>query len=88
MRLTIAYLTFRLRPRFEWFAKSLARELRSMGLSPEEIQVVVIDGRLWYDTERGKELIDAAAGRIHFEHHSPKPSPWQGPSRQTQRDYF
>jgi hypothetical protein len=89
VKLTIAYLTFRLRPRFEWFCSSLAREFRSTpGVPPDEVQVVVIDGRLWYDSQRGEELVKAAAGRIAFEHHPPKPSPWQGPSRQTQRDYF
>lgn len=89
MNLTIVYITFRLHPRFEWFAASLAREFRSMpDVDSKAIQVVVIDGRLWYDDARGRELLDAAAGRIAFEHYPPKPSPWQGPYRQTNRNYF
>ena len=89
MKLTIAYLTFRQHPRFEWFAASLAREFRAMpDLDANDVQVVVIDGRLWHDLTRGQELLDAAAGRIGFEHHPPKSSPWQGPYRQTSKDYF
>jgi hypothetical protein len=89
MRLTIVYLTFRIHPRFEWFCSSLAREFRSThDVSPEEVQVIVIDGRLWYDAHRHLGMLDAARGLIKFEHRAPKPSPWQGPSRQTQRDYF
>ena len=44
--LTIAYLTFRARPLFGWFAASLAREVRSMpDYDPGDLQVLVIDGR-------------------------------------------
>lgn len=89
MKLTIVYITFRLHPRFEWFAASLAREFRSMpDVDSKAIQIVVIDGRLWYDEHRPQELLDAARGHIRFEHHPPKPSAWQGPYRQTNRNYF
>jgi hypothetical protein len=90
MRLTIAYLTFRMHPRFEWFARSLAREFRSMpDVDPKDVQIVVIDGRLWHeDMHRRLGMLDAAENRVHFEHHPPKPSPWQGPNRQTSKDYF
>lgn len=90
MRLTIAYLTFRAHPRFEWFASSLARELRGMpDVPPSTVQVVVIDGRLWTgDHHRRLGLLQAAMGRIKFEHHEPKPCVWQGPARQTTKDYF
>lgn len=90
MRLTIVYLTFRLHPRFEWFSSSLAREFRSMpDVKREDVQIVVIDGRLWHEGfHRQLGLLDAAGGQIKFEHHPPKPSAWQGPSRQTSRDYF
>lgn len=89
MKLTIAYVTFRQHPRFEWFAASLRREiLATPDVSSSDLQVVVIDGRLWHDEGRAASMRLAAAGRIEFEHYSPKPSPWQGPSRQTSKDYF
>ena len=89
MRLTIVYLTFRLHPRFEWFSSSLARELRETGVRAEDLQIIVIDGRLWYEgNHRRLSLANAAAGKIKFEHREPKPSPWQGPARQTSKDYF
>lgn len=89
MKLTVAYLTFRLHPRFEWLAASLARELRELGAEPSILQVLVIDGRLWQEGQRRRlELLDAAAGRIRFEHHPPKPTVWQGPHRLTKKDYF
>ena len=90
-RLSIAYLTFRQRPRFDWFAKSLDRELRAMSDVPRDaVQILVIDGRLWTEGgARRTELLDAAGGRIHFEHHTPKPSVWQGPHRlTTKQEYF
>jgi predicted O-methyltransferase YrrM len=89
-RLTIAYMTFRERPSFEWFARSLARELRSMpDIDPATVQILVIDGRLWASGEaRRQELRAAAAGLIQFEHHPPKPTMWQGPSRLTRSDFF
>src|SRR5277367_5792406 len=90
MRLTIAYFRFRFHPRFEWFAASLAREFSSMpDVDPKDVQVIVIDGRLWHEgAHRQLGMLDAAAGKIRFEHHPPKPSPWQGPHRQTSKDYF
>jgi hypothetical protein len=90
MRLTIAYLTFRRRPRFEWFCSSLVRELASMpDVDPSDVQVIVIDGRLWHDgAARRIAMRNAAMIKTHFEHHPPKPSPWQGPYRQTSKDYF
>jgi hypothetical protein len=77
--LTIAYLTFRSKPRFEWFVASLNREFRDMpSLDRASTQVMVIDGRYPRKLE----------ANFTFEHHSPKPTVWQGPHRLTQRDYF
>lgn len=87
-KITIAYLTFRKNPRFEWFALSLKREFESNVFDPADAQIVVIDGRLWYDDARHAQMIAAAAERIQFEHHPPKPTIWQGPSRRTSRDFF
>lgn len=77
--LTIVYLTFRERPRFEWFVASLNRELRDTpDFDRTSMQVVVIDGRYPRTLEAD----------FQFEHHPPKPTVWQGPHRLTQRDYF
>src|SRR5574342_379948 len=77
--LTIVYLTFRERPRFEWFVASLNRELRSTpDFDRDKLQVLVIDGRHPRKLEAD----------FPFEHHAPKPTVWQGPYRLTQRDYF
>lgn len=77
--LTIAYLTFRANPRFEWFAASLNRELRSVpDFDRSAMQVLVIDGKYPRKLEADFPL----------EHHAPKPTVWQGLHRLTQRDYF
>lgn len=77
--LTIAYITFRERPRFEWFVASLNREFRSMpDVDRSSVQVLVIDGRHPRKLEAD----------FPFEHHAPKPTVWQGVHRLTQRDYF
>lgn len=98
--LTIAYITARQNPRFEWFVWSLRREMRSMpDVDHSTMQVIVIDGKL----PRG-------AGDAHFKRShaftdawcvdgvlelpvrlgfiSPKPCAWQGEFRQTSKDYF
>jgi len=55
----------------------------------DTIQILVIDGRLWTAGDvRRVELFEASGGCIQFEHHPPKPSVWQGPSRLTKKEYF
>lgn len=90
MKLSIVYITFRQRPRFEWFCSSLSRELGTAPeLSPADVEVLVVDGRLWHDA-RARQIEFAALGRgyLAFEHLAPKPSLWQGPGRQTKREFF
>lgn len=77
-QLTIAYITFRERPRFEWFVASLNREFRSSpDIDRSTVQVLVIDG--CYPRKLEADFL--------FEHRPPKPTVWQGPHRLTQRDY-
>lgn len=77
--LTVAYLTFRENPKFEWFNASLSRELRDTPDVPQDaVQIIVIDGRHPRKLEAD----------FPFEHFLPKPTVWQGPHRLTQRDYF
>ena len=88
--LTVAYVTCRIKPRFDWFAYSLAREIRTTsGIKAENLQILVIDSRLWYDEKRREDFaaIATIAG-ITIDHQPPKPSAWQGPQRQTSQDYF
>jgi hypothetical protein len=89
-KLTIAYVTARIDPRFVWFAASLGRELRaSAGLAADDIQVIVVDARLWRDEQmRRAELAEAVAGRFPVEHVRVKPSVWQGGHRLTQQEWF
>jgi hypothetical protein len=88
--ITIGYITSRIDPRFAWFAASLARELRAVSeLAIEDVQVIVVDARLWRDeTARRAELSAAVSSRFPFDHVSPKPSVWQGPHRLTAQDWF
>lgn len=87
--MTVAYVTCRMKPRFDWFAHSLAHEMRTTpGIKPENIQVLIIDSRLWYEEHRRQDFLDIVGGRFQFDHHPPKPSAWQGPQRQTSVDYF
>jgi len=87
--LTIAYLTHREHPRFEWFCSSLARQFRESRVDRASVQVLVIDGRLWYDETRAETMREVGSlYGVQFEHHPPKPSVWQGPHRLTQRNYF
>lgn len=76
--LTVAYLTFRSNPRFEWFVASLNREFRNANVDPASVQILVVDGRFPRKLEAD----------FPFEHCAPKPTVWQGAHRLTQRDYF
>jgi hypothetical protein len=38
--------------------------------------------------QRREQLADAIKGRFPYRHVTPKPTPWQGPSRKTSRDYY
>jgi hypothetical protein len=111
-KITIAYVTNRANPRFEWFVESLCWQT-----TPEQranLQVVLVDGCLWspvsglwrdyfgadrrgdfpfacesyHDLSRHSEFERIVAGRFPFLHIPPKPCAYQGPFRQTKRDFF
>lgn len=88
--LTICYVTFRHAPHFDWFCRSLAQELRLEG-NPR-VQTLIIDGGLvrvpFGAAARIRQMNEWCDGQISFEIHPPKPTPWQGLSRQTTKDYF
>jgi glycosyltransferase involved in cell wall biosynthesis len=76
------YVTQRAEPRFDWFADSLARQLRD----GNDIEVIFVDGL--HSRQRRSELDRVVAGRFAFRHVAPKPSPYNGPHRLTGRDYW
>jgi hypothetical protein len=76
--LTIAYMTNRKEPHFEWFFDSLLNQDNNL-----ELNVLVVDR---YALERP---IDDFNGYFHdFFRVEPKPCVWQGKNRLTKSDYF
>jgi hypothetical protein len=86
--LTITYLTMRRQPRFDWFCDSLASQASSAEL--EQLDVVVVDTTLWWEATEARYALlqNAVGGRFPVRHLPPKDSPYQGPHRLTQNDYF
>lgn len=89
--LTVAYLTNRLEPHFDWFFDSLFREVAGQ----EAIRVVVID--FWAQAFGGwtEANVQARQAKVRslckfpdLVHVPPKPTVWQGPHRLTKSDYF
>ena len=86
--LTIAYITSRKRPRWEWFADSLSLELRA---TPMEVKIVVVDFHLpQASMRRACPVLTMCLqpGVVEFNHVSPKPTVWQGEGRLTTENYF
>lgn len=83
--ISIAYVTQRDEPRFEWFADGLAMQLEHLR-DDLEAEVIFVDGlHSAARSERLKELVD---GRFAFRHLRPKPCQYNGPDRLTTRDLF
>jgi hypothetical protein len=81
--LTICYITSRKQPLYDWFAKSLEREL---GEDIGKVKMVVVDSHHPLD---GREaVIYPPDGIGKFVHTEPKPTVWQGKYRLTRRDYW
>lgn len=88
--ISVVLPTLRREPRFQEIADSLANNLavlRGTGASGD-LELVVVDGRLWYDDEKTRraQVADAVAGRFILRHVPPKPTVWQGPHRLTKTD--
>jgi hypothetical protein len=85
--LTIAYVTSRADPKFEWFAASLKRELSANAdMKLADIRVVIVD---FWAMERAFEFDGLPVGFFNsFIHVTPKPTPWQGFFKQTKENYF
>ena len=78
MGLTIAYMTCRQNPRFEWFRDSLLHQ-NPIGIVN---RIVVVD---FHAATREPKLDVPGIETIVT---TPKPTVWQGPHRLTKRDYF
>lgn len=90
--LTIAYLTSRKEPMFEWFAQSLHRET---GGDYTGIRILIVDhwfeerANVWttaHTLNRYGEMIKDGGGVAL--HGPPKPTVWQGKHRLTKEDWF
>ncbi len=79
--MTIAYVTHRVEPRFDWFIDSLAAQLGG-----DPVEVLFVDGLR--DARRGERLEELVAGRFAFRHIAPKPNPWNGPERRTRAEFW
>ncbi len=79
--ITIAYVTHRPEPRFQWFADSLARQL-----GDDVPEVVLVDGL--HTPERGDRMAEMVRDRFPFRHVPAKPTPFNGAHRVTEEEYM
>ncbi len=82
---SVVYITDRAQPRFAWFADSLANQLAEAGEDAGAVEVIVVDGRR--SPERAGEFARIVDGRFALRHVAPKPTPYNGRHRLTQRAY-
>lgn len=80
--LTIAYITNRKTPMFDWFFAGLNREC---GGNHDGIEVVIVDS--WHDWRQSEGGIAAPVG-LRVTRTAPMPTPWQGQHRLTDHDAF
>lgn len=84
--LTVAYMTSRPNPRFEWFTASLRRQVLESGWQLTDVNLVVVD---FYADDPGRcSYINDRANGFKITLTPPKPTVWQGKYRLTKRDYF
>ena len=88
MNLTIAYMTSRKDPKIEWFACTLAREIRDSKFSPSQIIVVDFHALQEGRKEAFKEFFYQFSIDCQVLHVPPKPTVWQGPYKRTKNEYF
>jgi hypothetical protein len=79
--ITVAYITYRADPKFDWFADSLARQTDG-----SDMEVLVVDGQ--WSRERTGLFEAQARGRFALTHVAAKPTPNAGPHRLTRVDHF
>lgn len=85
MRFSIAYLTSRKDPKFEWFCDSLFRQMTR----EDSVEIIVVDYLSWYEPDqRSNYFTSKARARQEVKVTPPKPCSWQGPHRKTKVDHF
>jgi hypothetical protein len=88
MKITFAMPTCRKEPHLDWFVDGLEREAQDTGFDLEFAEIVVVDALLWIDEKvRREQIQQAVRGRIPLKHVPPKPTPWCGPHKITQKSY-
>lgn len=86
--ITIAYFTCRIDPKIQWFYDSLNRELKNYwGFNWKHINILIIDYYYQY-TPQERELEFACEYTDKIKVISPKPTPWQGLHKLTEKEYF
>lgn len=78
MSLTVAYMTCRKDPKFDWFEQSLRRQIGS-----QPIQLVIVD---FWRNERQIAVTADTYERVDWV--EPKPNVWNGKHRLTKTNYF
>lgn len=94
MHLTIAYVTSRYEPRYDWFFSSLGSQVKS----DDSIQIVVVDYFSqavdnWCRDNADKRMFDCREwalthGFTNLDIFPPKPNVWQGPHRLTKDNWW
>ena len=79
--ITIAYITCRANPQFNWFAESFLRQTKGYG---HDFEIIVIDSQKDFRDASFLKWIDALNAR----HVAPKPNVWSGPHRLTKSDWW
>lgn len=80
--ITIAYITAREEPCFDWFVESLEREVnKELGGKWGLLRVIVVDSL----RNRRKAFVTVPGNAIHC---LPKPTTWQGKERLTKQDWW
>lgn len=82
MSLTIAYITSRNEPRFDWFFDSLRIQHGIEAVS----RAIIVD--LFAAQPERRAKVRECAGSIPFLHVEPKPNLWQGKHRLTKEDWW
>ena len=86
--ITFIYSTCRIYPKIEWFLDSLYNQAGELSYPITSIQIVIVDFQLQNDPSRKQLFSEKVKDRFDYVHVEPKPSPWQGKYKLTQKDYF